>query len=89
MDKNSSAFFQRRNIAVGRVPARILARARRVIEKLEKGQPYWQLRGKRLQHDRCRISIPLGRRWRMLADDDHGQVHVRSVLSHETYNKLF
>ncbi len=79
-------FFERRHIDIRRVPGEVLARARRVIEKLKKGQPYWQLRGKRLQYDRCRISIPLGPHWRMLADDIHGKVVVREILSHQRYN---
>ena len=45
---DTSRYFRRRNIQVARVPAEILEKARRVIDRLEKGQPYWQLRGKRL-----------------------------------------
>ena len=80
-------FFARRGIQVERLPGQVLERARQIIEKLESGQPYWKLRGKRLHSDRCKISIPVGRRWRMLADDLDGAVRVRRILSHETYNK--
>jgi hypothetical protein len=79
-------FFRRRNIQVGRAPRNVLFKARRIIERLEKGQPYWKLRGKRLQYDRQRISIPLGPHWRILADDINGQLVVREVLSHQSYN---
>jgi len=80
------SFFRRRKIEVGRAPREVLAKARRVIEKLEQGQPYWKLRGKRLQYDRQRISIPLGPRWRLLADDLDGKLVVREILSHQSYN---
>lgn len=81
------AFFHHRNIEIGRAPRDVLVRARRVVEKLESGQPYWNLGGKRLTDNRARISIPLGRRWRLLADDVDGRIRARAVLSHETYNK--
>ena len=83
---DSGSFFRRRKIEVGRAPRDVLSRARRVIEKLEKGHPYWKLRGKRLQYDRRRISIPIGRDWRILADDIDGKLVVREVLSHQSYN---
>jgi hypothetical protein len=80
------AFFRRRKIQVGRAPREVLVRARRMIEKLEKGQPYWKLHGKRLQYDRRRISIPVGPHWRILADDLNGKLVVTEVLSHQSYN---
>ena len=79
-------FFSRRKIETWRAPREVLQKARRVIEKLENGLPYWKLHGKRLQYDRCRISIPLGPHWRMLADDINGQLVVREILSHQRYN---
>ncbi len=85
---NVNDFFASRGIRVGRLPGEVLERARKAIEKLESGQPYWKLSGKRLRRDRRTISIPLGRRWRLLAEDGDGQLRVRSVLSHEAYNKL-
>jgi len=81
-------FFTSRNIQVGRLPEQVLERARQTIEKLENGQPYWKLRGKRLQRDRSTISIPLGRRRRILAEDVNGSLRVRAVISHQTYNTL-
>ena len=85
---DSSAYFQSRNISVRHVPKNILGKARAVIEKLEKGQPYWQLHGKRLVTNRNKISIPVGQHWRILADDVDGKVCPRAVLSHQTYNKV-
>ena len=81
-------FFVSRGIQVGRLPDQVLTRARQTIEKLERGQPYWKLHGKRLQRDRRTISIPLGPRWRILAEDVDGCLHVRAVISHQTYNTL-
>ena len=88
MNNNPLAFFHRRHIDVDRVPRQILDKARTVLEKLEKGQPYWKLRGKRLKTDRARISIPLGPHWRILAEEQDGRVHARAVLSHDNYDKL-
>ena len=84
--KEQLAFFTRRGIRISRAPRQILLRARQIVEKLERGEPYWKLHGKRLGCNRFRISIPLGRDWRILADDVHGRVVVREVLSHEKYN---
>jgi len=82
----SNDFFSRRNITVHGAPPGILAKARRIIARLEAGTPYWQLQGKRLQFDRQVISIPVGRSWRILAEDRAGRLRVRQVLSHSSYN---
>lgn len=80
------AFFEQREIETRRIPLEVLERARKVVERIEGGQTIWKLRGKRMHYDRCRISIPVGRRWRMLAADLDGVVRVRCILSHESYN---
>ena len=80
------AFFEKRGIQTRHIPLVVLEHARKVVERIEAGQPYWKLRGKRMHYDRCRISIPVGRRWRMLAADLDGVVRVRCILSHESYN---
>ncbi len=82
----SSDFFHRRGIQTYSVPAGVLAKAHRIIIRLEAGTPYWKLRGKRLQSNRRVISIPVGRSWRILAEDAGSRVEVRQVLSHSNYN---
>ncbi len=79
-------FFEQRRIDARHVPSTVLARARRVVERLEGGESYLSFHGKRLRHNRQHVSIPLGRRWRILADDVDGRLQVRSVLSHQSYN---
>jgi hypothetical protein len=56
------------------------------VERLERGEPYMTFRGKRLRRNRKRISIPLGLKWRMLAEDVDGRLQVRRILSHQAYN---
>jgi hypothetical protein len=80
------AFFAERNIQAERIPNNVLEKARKIIGKIERGVPYTTFRGKRLSTDREKISIPVGRKWRMLARDSPNGIHVYAVLSHETYN---
>ncbi|MGD0709496.1 MAG: hypothetical protein ABSA51_13775 [Anaerolineaceae bacterium] len=56
----SSEFFSRRGILTHNAPSDVLARARRIITRLEAGTPYWRLHGKRLHWNRSVISIPGG-----------------------------
>jgi len=79
-------FFTRRGIRIHGVPPAVLAKARQIISRLEAGTPYWKLHGKRMQFNRCVISIPVGRTWRILAEDQAGRVRARQVLSHSRYN---
>jgi hypothetical protein len=86
MPEHSSDFFHRRGILTHSAPNGVLAKAHNIIVRLEAGTPYWKLRGKRLQSNRGVISIPVGRSWRILAEDAGGQVRARQVLSHSSYN---
>jgi hypothetical protein len=82
----SSDFFLRRGILTHSAPAGVLAKAHSIIVRLEAGTPYWKLRSKRLRSNRRVISIPVGRSWRILAEDGGGQVRALQVLSHSSYN---
>lgn len=89
MDRNKLLrFFEQREIDTRRIPLDVLIRARKVVERLESGESYLTFHGKRIRRNRNRISIPLGLRWRMLADDVDGQPQVRRIMSHETYNAI-
>ena len=79
-------FFRRRGILTHNAPIMVLAKARRIIARLEAGTPYWKLQGKRLHWNRRIISIPVGRSWRILAEEEDGRVEARQVLSHSSYN---
>lgn len=83
---NLLRFFTRREIDAKHVPLEIMTRARKVVLKLEHGESYLTFHGKRLRRNRKRISIPLGPKWRMLAEDVDGRVLVQRILSHQAYN---
>ena len=85
-----NAFFSRRGIDVHNgPPPYILEKARRIVLQLERGVPYWQLRGKRLRKDRSIISIPVGPRWRLVASVEAGKPQLQELVSHSNYNGLF
>jgi len=83
---NLLGFFEKRGIDIRHVPLEVLTRARKVVLRLEHGESYLTFRGKRLRRNRKRISIPLGLKWRILADEVDGQPLVRRIMSHQTYN---
>ena len=83
------AFFERREIEARRIHLDILERARKIVERVEGGESYMTFHGKRLRANRRRVSIPLGRKWRILADDLGDRLRVRAVMSHQTYNASF
>jgi len=64
----------------------LVKRARMILDAVGKGEPWHQFNGKRLQHDRNVISIPLGRRYRILFRTDEGSPQPVQVMSHEAYN---
>ncbi len=83
---NLLGFFEKRKIDARHIPLEILIRARKVVLRLEHGESYLTFRGKRLRRNRKRISIPLGLKWRMLADEVDDRVLVQQILSHQAYN---
>jgi hypothetical protein len=85
---NLLGFFEKRGIDIRHVPLEVLTRARKIVLRLEHGESYLTFRGKRLRRNRKRISIPLGLKWRILADEVDGQPLVRRIMSHQTYNTL-
>ena len=89
MDRNKLLrFFEQREIDTRHVPLNVLIRARKVVERLERGESSLTFHGKRIRRNRKRISIPLGLRWRMLADDVNGRPQVRRIMSHQKYSAL-
>ena len=81
------AFYARRKIRIPKnIPLHILAHGRRIILGLEKGRAYTDFKGKRLFPDRDALSIPVGRRWRLLAECQDEKVVPIRLLSHEAYN---
>jgi len=83
-----AVFFASRNIQAERIPNNVLEKARKILRKIERGVPYTTFRGKRLTTDREKISIPVGRKWRMLARDSPDGIQVYAVLSHGNYDHV-
>ncbi len=61
-------------------------KARKILGEIEDGVPYTNYLGKRLNHDRTIISVPLTRHYRILFRDEGGTLTPMEVLSHEDYN---
>jgi hypothetical protein len=79
--------FEADPIPLRHLPSRnLVMRARQILTEIGKGAPWHQFNGKRLQHDRNVVSIPLGRRYRILFRTDDGAPKPVEVLSHEAYN---
>lgn len=79
--------FEDDPIPLAHLPNRgLVMRARMILSEIDKGAPWHQFNGKRLQHDRNVVSIPLGRRYRILFRTDDGAPKPVEVLSHEAYN---
>ena len=87
-NSNSAPFFDERGIQAERIPGNVLAKAQKLIQKIERGVPYTTFRGKRLSCNRNMISIPVGRKWRMLARDSPEGIRIFAVVSHGTYNHI-
>jgi hypothetical protein len=79
--------FEADPIPLRHLPSKgLVQRARMILGEIQKGAPWHQFNGKRLQHDRTIVSVPLGRRYRILFRTDEGAPRPVEVLSHEAYN---
>jgi len=67
------------------LPDYVVLRARNIIAVLSP-KNYREFGGKRLRHNRCIISIPVTRNYRMLCKDCGNLLIPEKVLSHEAYN---
>jgi hypothetical protein len=65
---------------------RLVRKAREIIQGIENGRPIADFQGKRMNHDRRVISIPVGRNYRLLCRDTARGPVVTELLSHEEYN---
>jgi hypothetical protein len=79
--------FAQDAIDLRRLPTRsLVCKARAILAQMAAGVPYTRFRGKRFQSDRTVISVPLGRRYRLLFEDEGGVLCPLYCLSHEAYN---
>lgn len=63
------------------------AKAVRIIAAIEAGEDWQQFHGKRLRYDRELVSIPIGRKWRIIfSTRGEGPPTLVGVYSHSEYN---
>lgn len=61
-------------------------RAREVIRRIAAGESHTHFKGKRLEYDRFYISVPLGRRWRVMFMEVDKVPIPWKCMSHSAYN---
>ncbi len=81
------AFFTARGIETKRLPDWVLTKAAGIVTKLEAGENFQTLGGKRLKYDHAVIAIPVGIFHRLLAREENGRLVIKKLLTHEDYNK--
>lgn len=64
----------------------LVTKARQILAALAGGEDYTRFHGKRIGFDRALISVPLGKRYRLLLRDEGGALRPLECLSHEAYN---
>jgi hypothetical protein len=81
-------FFARRRISCDQLPEHVYRRAKEIIEKLEDGAHFQSVDGKRMDFDKSKVSIPIGRGYRMFAYLQGNKVTITHLTTHENYNNL-
>jgi len=84
---DAGEFLQSRGINCDRLPKHAIQKAQDVIQKIESGTPFQALGGKRMVFRREAISIPVGFSYRLIAEEHNGTLRIKSLMSHEAYNK--
>jgi hypothetical protein len=79
--------FQRDVVDLSRVPKDVAEDARLLITRLLGGEHFQALGGKMINRRKKYVSVPIGRRWRLVCERDRGAVQPRRILSHSDYNK--
>jgi hypothetical protein len=75
-------------VELDHLPKEVAQKALTVIGELNNGRPYQDLKGKRMitMGQREIISIPVGRRYRLICCDKKSSLECIEVISHEDYN---
>ncbi|BBL74806.1 hypothetical protein MishRS11D_19040 [Methylomagnum ishizawai] len=70
------------------LPPEIAEKTLEMIAALQQGASYMDFMGKRMKNmgQRHVISIPIGRRYRLICKEDNGQLEFIEAISHEEYN---
>ena len=80
-----SATFEKDVIDLRQLPKPLVAKSRELLSKLEDGEPWGNLGGKKLRHDRSIISIPINRDYRLICRFEDGKLIPVRADSHEDY----
>jgi len=80
------ASFSTDPIDLRALPKNVVLKARAIIDALGDRYDYREIRGKRLRHDRCVVSIPVTRDYRLLCRDTGADLVPEAVVSHQDYN---
>ncbi|PIR83885.1 hypothetical protein COU18_01880 [Candidatus Kaiserbacteria bacterium CG10_big_fil_rev_8_21_14_0_10_51_14] len=75
-------------VRVDHLPKEIAEKTLQIIAELKDGKPYLDFKGKRMvvMGQRDVISIPIGKRYRLICRDLDGVFEYVEVITHETYN---
>ena len=75
-------------IDLSQLPKQVVQKARSILQKLDQGTGFWELRGKRLSFDRSLVRLPVGYHYRLLCRLSENRLNPLKVLSHESYNRI-
>ena len=78
--------FESDVIDLRHLPRPVVLKTRELLTRLESGELWGALGGKKLRHDRSIISIPINRDYRLLCRFEGGKVVPFRAESHEDYN---
>ena len=74
--------------SLARKPAKIVKRARAIEAKIEAGATATEIGARHLRHDRSRLSVKIGQRYRLLViRRDDGKLEPTALLTHEEYSR--
>ncbi|MEQ8818755.1 MAG: hypothetical protein RLY93_00800 [Sumerlaeia bacterium] len=73
-------------VDLSKLPKPVVLKAREILGQLEGGVLWGSLGGKKLNHDRSVVSIPITRDYRLLCRLDGEGLRPLKALSHEEYN---
>ena len=80
--------LERYRIDTRKVPEEVVEKASDIVGDIERGKNlFMNYRAQRLNFNRNVISVQVGKRWRLVADDSTGSIIWKALLSHEAYNR--
>lgn len=80
--------FENDAIDLTNLPKHLVEKSRGILKKIEDGEPWQALGGKKLHHDSGIIRIPVGYNYRLLCRLNNSRLIPYKVLSHEEYNVI-